>query len=339
MCRQLLEEGGGVCDCNIAGAANEYVNAVMEDEFFVIFWGLKRPIWRNAAAPLVTLLSQWKKPKKNKFFHLNSFLLLRPQMRNDKAWECLDVWRLVPHAHVLHKTWNAFYAIMHLDYTSVNILNEFRSVPVCTASHEVGKLCGKRISGCEWVLFLDWGTAAHMGWGRRKAACWAPRTGPGPWLWGGHWETIDLQWRGVLPDTSVCLVPTLEAFQIHNQNFSLKLLHHFSTQNNPLPKILTVFEKLHPRTKRTGLSTQPSSWSFLCNNTEVWRNCVSDIFSREFYYCSLQNEACLLPEFSLDSLLIKAEFEMDVNLSRENCSNAKSERVMHVRRKELSPLR
>lgn len=27
MCRQFLEEGGGACDCNIAGAANEYVNS------------------------------------------------------------------------------------------------------------------------------------------------------------------------------------------------------------------------------------------------------------------------------------------------------------------------
>lgn len=33
MCRQFLEEGGGACDCNIAGAANEYVNTVMEEEF------------------------------------------------------------------------------------------------------------------------------------------------------------------------------------------------------------------------------------------------------------------------------------------------------------------
>lgn len=126
----------------------------------------------------------------------------------------------MPHAQVLHNTWNAFYAIQHWDYKSVNILNKFRFVPVWTGSQEVGKLCEERISGCEWVLFLDWGTAAHMGWGRRKAACWAPRTGPGPRLWGGHWETIGLQWRGVLPDTSVFLVPTVEAFKIHNQNFS-----------------------------------------------------------------------------------------------------------------------
>lgn len=33
MCRQLLEEGGGGCDRNIAGAANEHVKPVMEDQF------------------------------------------------------------------------------------------------------------------------------------------------------------------------------------------------------------------------------------------------------------------------------------------------------------------
>lgn len=29
--------------------------------------------------------------------------------------------------------------------------------------HKVGKLSEERISGCERVLFVDWGTAAHMG--------------------------------------------------------------------------------------------------------------------------------------------------------------------------------
>lgn len=37
--------------------------------------------------------------------------------------------------------------------------------------------------------------------------------------------------------------------------------------------------------------------------------------------------------------MIKAEFEVDVNLSRENCINMKGEQLMHVRRKELLPLR
>lgn len=218
MCRQLLEEGGGGCDCNIAGAANEYVNTVTEDEL-LFFWGAWSTL-SEGTQPFLSSPSSVSKKKLKKIFCSNSFLLLRPQMRDDKASECLDVRRLVSHAQVLHNTRNAFYAILHWDYTSVNILNKFRSVPVWTGSHEVGKLCEERISGCEWVLFLDWGTAAHMGWGRRKAACWAPRTGPGPRLWGGHWETIDLQWQGVLPDTSVFLVPTVEAFKIHNQNFS-----------------------------------------------------------------------------------------------------------------------
>lgn len=65
---------------------------------------------------------------------------------------------------------------------------------------------------------------------------------------------------------------------------------------------------------------------------------MSDICNREFYYYSSQNEACLLPKFSLDSLPIKAEFKVDVDLSRENFSNMKGEQVMHVRGKEVLPL-
>lgn len=151
---------------------------------------------------------------------------------------------------LMYCTTHTFYAMMHWDCASINNLNEFRSVSVWTGSHEVGKLSEERISGCEWVLFLDWGTAAHTGWGRRKAACWALRTGPGPWLQGGHWETIDLQWRGVLPDTSVFLVPTLEAFNHTTRTFP-QAVASFFYQNK---KILTVFERSRPRTKETGLS-------------------------------------------------------------------------------------
>lgn len=57
-----------------------------------------------------------------------------------------------------------------------------------------------------------------------------------------------------------------------------------------------------------------------------------------FYYYSSQKEAGLLPKFSLDSLLIEAEFEVDANLSMENCSTVKGKQVMHVSKKKLLPL-
>lgn len=133
----------------------------------------------------------------------------------DEGWHSLSVFKCVEAcvSRSLCKTWNAFYATMRWDYTCINILNKFRFVLVWTGSHKGGKLSEERISECEWALSVDWGTAAHMGWGRKTAACWAHRTDPGPWLQGGHWETIALQWRGVLPDTSVRRVATLEAFK------------------------------------------------------------------------------------------------------------------------------
>lgn len=60
--------------------------------------------------------------------------------RGLRVWECSEVWRLVSHAHVLHNPRNTFNATMCWDYTSINILNKFRSVPVWTGSHKEGKL-------------------------------------------------------------------------------------------------------------------------------------------------------------------------------------------------------
>lgn len=70
----------------------------------------------------------------------------------DEGWEYSDMWRLVSHAHVLHNPQNTFNATMCWDYTSINILNKFRSVPVWTGSHK------------EWKLWKDiWMWASLVG--------------------------------------------------------------------------------------------------------------------------------------------------------------------------------
>lgn len=71
----------------------------------------------------------------------------------------------------------------------------------------------KRIFVCESVLLPGWGTAAHTGWGMWQAGRWAHQTGPCPWFLAGYWVATVLPGQGVLHDTSLLSLETLEAFK------------------------------------------------------------------------------------------------------------------------------
>lgn len=202
---RIWKKVGGVATATLLGQQMNTWKLVMEDQF--ISGRLRHPFWGNPSISLLIFLSQ----SKNNFFAVICFVMTS----RDEDWHGLRVFKSVEacFSRSLCKTWNTFSVTIRWDYTSINILNEFRFVLVWTGSHKGGKLSEERISECEWALSVDWGTAAYMGWGRRMAACWAHRTDPGPWLQGGRWETIALQWWGALPDTSVRCVATLEAFK------------------------------------------------------------------------------------------------------------------------------
>lgn len=77
MSRQLLEEGGSVRDCNIAGAANEDVNTIKEGQ--LISGALSEGRQLLPRSTIFYLLQK-------QILLLESFFLSsRPQMRVDKA--------------------------------------------------------------------------------------------------------------------------------------------------------------------------------------------------------------------------------------------------------------
>lgn len=76
MCRQFLKEGGGACDGNTAGAANEYVNTVMEDEAIL---GASRTL-SEGTQPFLSSPSSPSKKNKQKTPLLEFFLSIKPQM-------------------------------------------------------------------------------------------------------------------------------------------------------------------------------------------------------------------------------------------------------------------
>lgn len=197
---------------------------------------------------------------------------LWPQMRVGtrsklKAGGCL--W---PHENTLKLWW---LQTTHLTET----ISDLETVPVWTRSHSLDRIeyipealtslqmlskkmtnCPVitkwRIFECEWFLLVDWGAAAHMGWGTTQVACWARQTGPGPGLQMGYRAATDLQGWGVLPDTTVLSSHILEAFkqkerlflsEQHTSFFKHVFDDYFSItqcwviQKNTDLRILTVF--------------------------------------------------------------------------------------------------